>query len=118
MVWHGEIYLSPLTAILISPQFSSSLINISPDNWVMDVSISHPKLSNITICNIYAPARSEHQHSFWSSLLLPPLQLNTMVVGGDFNCITRPIDHSSSTSYHRHTHPECFQRLFPSLIDL
>src|SRR5438128_11376782 len=83
----------------------------------MDVSISHPKLSDITVRNIYAPARSALQHSFWSSL--PPLYPNTMIIGGDFNCIMHPYDHlSSSTTHPRHSHPEILQRIFPSFIDL
>src|SRR5438128_3955118 len=115
-IWQGDIYISHHTAILISPQFSSLLISITPDNRVMDVSITHPKLSNITICNIYAPANTDLQHSFWSSF--PPPHPNTMIVGGDFNCIMRPIDHLSSTSRIRQAHPEIMQRLFPTLIDL
>src|SRR5438128_4904203 len=112
-LWQGEIYISRHTAILISPQFTSSLLSISPDTRVMDVSISHPKLSTIIIRNIYAPARSNLQHAFWSSL--PPLHPNTMIIGGDFNCIMRPSAHISSSPLHyRRTHP----KIFPSFIDL
>src|SRR5437879_3880340 len=116
-LWQGRIYISKHTAILISPQFSSSLISISSDTWVMDVSITHPKLSNIVICNIYAPARSELQPSFWSSL--PPLYPNTMIIGGDFNVIMHPSDHLTSSITHSHRpQPEILHRIFPSFIDL
>src|SRR5438128_11467332 len=110
-IWHGDIYISAHTAILISPHFPSSLISISPDNQVMDVSITHPKLSNISICNIYAPAQHNQQHSFWSSL--PTTPPNTMIVGGDFNCIMQPFNHISSSGYPHRTHPTISQPNFP-----
>src|SRR5438128_11790344 len=116
-LWQGEIYISRHTAILVSPQFSSSLISLSPDTRVMDISISHPKLSDIIIRNIYAPARSDLQPSFWSSL--PPLHTNTMIIGGDFNRITHSSDHlTSSTTHIRQTYPEILRNIFPSFMDL
>src|SRR5438128_10973211 len=115
-IWQGDVYISPQVAILISPSFKSKLIGISPDDHIMDVSIEHPKFSTISIRNIYAPAHENRHRSFWASI--PPLPPNTMIVGGDFNCILRSIDHISSTNFIRPFHPELFQRHFPSLIDL
>ena len=84
-IWQGDIYLSPLIAILISPQYKSKLIGISTDNRVMDVSLDHPKHLTFSIRNIYAPAHESQHCSFWASI--PPLPPNTMIIGGDFNCI-------------------------------
>ena len=115
-IWQGDIYLSPLIAILISPQYKSKLLGISNDNRVMDVSIEHPKHLSFSIRNIYAPAQESLHRSFWASI--PPLPHNTMIVGGDFNCILCSINHISSTSYACPTHPDLFQQHFPALVDL
>src|SRR5437879_6300982 len=79
-IWQGDVYISPQVAILISPSFKSKLIGISLDGRIMDVSIEHPKLSTISIRNIYAPAQENRHQSFWASI--PPLPPNTMIVGG------------------------------------
>ena len=95
-LWTGQIYFSKHLVTLISHNFKSTLIFISSDQRIMDITISSSS-SSFNLRNIYAPAHENRHRSFWASI--PPLPPNTMIVGGDFNCILRSLDHISSTNF-------------------
>lgn len=87
-IWPGHLFYSKHLITLISPSYSAKLTFLSPDERVMDVSISSP-FSSFIIRNIYAPPFLNSQ--FWSSF--PPLpNSNHLICAGDFNTTTQFCD--------------------------
>src|SRR5437879_1430589 len=73
-IWKGDIHLSTHLAILIALHISSQHLRTSPCHRIMDVSISPPNSTPLTIRNIYGPVHQSQQPAFWDSL--PPLLPN------------------------------------------
>src|SRR5580765_5290263 len=79
-LWNGDIHISTHLAILITPHIPSQHLYTSPCHQIMDVSITPPNSTPITIHNIYGPVQQQQQSAFWDSL--PPLLPNTKIIGG------------------------------------
>src|SRR5438128_8762426 len=59
-LWKGDIHLSTHLAILIAPHISSQHLRTSPCHRIMDVSISPPNSTPLTLPNIYTPIHQPH----------------------------------------------------------
>ena len=113
-IWSGHFFYSKHLITLISPSYSAKLTFLSPDERIMDVSISSP-FSSFIIRNIYAPPFLNSQ--FWSSF--PPLpNTNHLICAGDFNTTTQFRDRWSSQPFAKNLPNLLLQSCFPNMIDL
>ena len=115
-LWSGQIYFSKHLVTLISHNFKSTLLFISSDQHIMDISISSSS-SSFTLRNIYAPANYSLNRSFWH--LFPPIPSSPIIAAGDFNTTVSLRDRWNSNSNTFHSpFSSLMSTHFPNLVDL